>query len=97
MKPSEDLRVIAREDVIPVGTLRDFLARALRHDAISDVLIERTVSRAERGRFDAHGLSVLLPELIGDVLDAAAEEDWLAIADALIEDMREVLAQEAET
>jgi hypothetical protein len=97
MKPSEELRLIAGEDAIPVRTLRDFILQALRHDAISDVLIERMVSRAERGRLDAHSLSVLLPELIGDVLDAAAEEDWLAIADVLIDDTREALLEEAET
>jgi hypothetical protein len=92
-----DLRRIARDDTIPVGILRDFLLRALGHDAIKDVLIERMVSRAARGRLDAHGLSALLPELIGDVLDAAANEDWMAIADALIEDTREALLEEAET
>ena len=31
------------------------------------------------------------------MLDAAAEEDWLAIADALIDDTREALLEEAET
>jgi hypothetical protein len=97
MNGSEDLRRIAHEDAIPVGTLRDFLLRALRHDAINDVLIERLVSRAERGRLDAHGLSASLPELIGEVLDAATDEDWMAIADSLVEDMREALAEEAET
>jgi len=97
MKPSEELRLITGKDAIPVRTLRDFILQALRHDAISDALIEQMVSRAERGRLDAHGLSVLLPELIGDVLDAAAEEDWLAIADVLIEDTREALLEEAET
>ena len=61
MKPSEELRVIAGEDAIPVRTLRDFILQALRHDAISDVLIERMVSRAERGRLDAHSLSVFCP------------------------------------
>jgi hypothetical protein len=97
MSASEDLRRIACDDAIPASILRDFLLRALRHDAIADVLIERMVSRAERGRLDAHSLSALLPELIGNVLDAAANEDWLAIADALIEDTREALLEEAET
>jgi hypothetical protein len=97
MNGPEDLRWIARDDAIPIRTLRDLLLQALRHDAIADVLIERMVARAEAGRLDAHSLSVLLPELIGDVLDAAAKEDWLAIADALIEDTREALLEEAET
>lgn len=97
MTRGEDIRRIATEDTIPVAVLRDFVLAALRHDAISDVLIERMVSRAERGRLDAHSLSALLPELIDDVLGAAAEEDWLAIADVLIEDTREALLEEAET
>ena len=97
MNGPEDLRWIARDDAIPIRTLRDFLLQALRHDAIADVLIERMVARAEAGRLDAHSLSVLLPELIGDLLDATANEDWLAIADALIEDTREALLEEAET
>lgn len=97
MTRGEDTRCIAAGETIPVAVLRDFVLAALRHDAISDVLIERMVSRAERGRLDAHSLSALLPELIDDVLGAAAAEDWLAIADALIEDTRESLLEEAET
>ena len=97
MTRGEDIRRIAAGDTIPVAVLRDFVLATLRHDAISDVLIERMVSRAERGRLDARGLSPLLPELIDDVLGAAAEEDWLAIADTLIEDTREALLEEAET
>ena len=97
MSAGEDIRRIGSDDTIPVGVLRDFLMQALRHDAIRDVLIERMASRAERGRLDAHRLSTLLPELIGDVFDVATNEDWMAIADTLIEDMREALLEEAES
>lgn len=97
MSASEDLRWIGRDDAIPAGILRDFLLQALRHDAIADVLIERMVSRAEAGRLDANGLSALLPELIDNVLGVSTSEDWLAIADALIEDAREDLLEEAES
>lgn len=55
------------------------------------------VSQAESGRFDAHGLSVLLPELIDDVLGVSTNEDWTAIAHVLIEDTREAVPEEAET
>ncbi|HMC50826.1 MAG TPA: hypothetical protein VKH20_09275 [Solirubrobacterales bacterium] len=97
MTTSDDLRWIGRDDAIPAGVLRDFLLQALRHDAIADVLIERMVSRAEAGRLNARGLSALLPELIDDVLGISTNEDWLAIADTLIEDTREALLEEAET
>ncbi len=93
----QEQRTINPGDTISAGVLRDFLLRALRHDAISDILIERMVFRAERGRLDAQGLSALLPELIVEVLDAAANEDWMAVADALIEDTREALLEEAES
>jgi hypothetical protein len=97
MSAERDIRRIGSDETIPVNILRNFLQQALRHDAISDVLIERMVFRAERGRLDAHGLSALLPDLIGDVFDVATNEDWMAIADALIEDMREALLEEAES
>lgn len=97
MSAGEDIRRIGSDDTILVSVLRDFLMQALRHDAIRDVLIERMASRAERGRLDAHSLSVLLPELIADVFDVAINEDWMAIADTLIEDMREALLEEAES
>lgn len=95
--PGEDTRRIASDDAIPVGVLRDFLLAALRHEAISDVLIERMASRAERGNLDAFSLSAILPDLIAEVLVAATEMDWMAIADALIEDMREALLERAES
>jgi len=50
------------------------------------------VSRAEAGQLNANGLSALLPELIDDVLGVSTNEDWLSIADALIEDAREARA-----
>lgn len=92
-----EIRRIGRDDTIPASVLRDFLMRALRHDAIADVLIERMVLRSERGQLDAHSLAALLSELIYDVLDVAGNEDWLVIADALIEDMRDALLEEAES
>jgi len=71
--------------------------QALRHDAIRDVLIERMASRAERGNLDAFSLSAILPDLIAEVLVVTTSEDWTAIADVLIEDMREALLEEAES
>lgn len=97
MNCDQDLRWIARGDAIPADVLRDCLLRAMRHEAIADVLIERMVSRAERGNLDAHNLSGVLPELIGDVLDGATNGDWMAIADVLIEDMRESLLERSES
>jgi hypothetical protein len=94
---TEAIRRIGSEDTIPVGILRDFLMQALRHPAISDELIERMAARAARGTLNAHSLSAVLPELIGEVFDVADNEDWMVIADALIEDMREALLEEAES
>lgn len=97
MSGDPDIRWIACGDTIPTALLRDFLVRALRHDAIRDVLIERMALRAERGRLDPGSLAVLLPQLIADVLDVATNDDWTAIADGLIEEMRESLLEEAES
>lgn len=98
MSAERDIRRIGSDDTdtIPARVLRDFLLHALRHEAISDVLIEWMVFEAEKGRLGTHSLARELPELIGEVLDAAAGEDWLAVAVALIEDMRESLPEETE-
>ena len=96
LSAGEGIRRIASDDSIPVDILRDFLLRALRHEAIADVLIERMASRAERGNLDAFSLSAILPDLIAEVLVVANNEDWMAIADLLIEDMREALLEGAE-
>lgn len=95
--PSEAVRRIASDDTITADVLRDFLLRALRHEAIADVLVERMASRAERGNLDAFTLSAILPDLIAEVVVVATNEDWMAIADVLIEDMREALLEEAES
>ena len=97
MSTGEDIRRIGSDDTIAVDVLRDFLMQALRHDAIRDVLIERMTSRAERGNLDAFSLSAILPDLIAEVLVVTTNEDWMAIADVLIEDMREALLEEAES
>lgn len=97
MSAGKDTRRISSDDTIPVGVLRDFLLRALRHEAIGDVLIERMAARAERGHLDAFTLSAILPDLIAEVVVVATNEDWMAIADTLIEDMREALLEETES
>lgn len=97
MNGGEDIRRISCDDRIPVAILRDFLMATLRHEAIADVLIERMVFQVERGELDAHRLAAVLPELIPQLLDVANNEDWMAIADALIEDMRESLLEVGES
>ena len=54
-------------------------------------------ARAEGGHLNALTLSAILPDLIAEVVVVAADEDWMAIADTLIEDMREALLEEAES
>lgn len=94
MSAGEGIRHISTDDTVPVNVLRDLLMRALRHQAISDVVNERMASRAEQGSLDAHSLSAVLPELIGEVLDAATSEDWIATAEVLIEDMDDAFMEE---
>jgi hypothetical protein len=91
MNERTQVREFMPGDTITVEVLRDFLMTALRHDAIADVLIERMAFHARRGRLDAVGLAAVLPELIGDVLHVARKEDWLAIAEALIDAARDDL------
>lgn len=85
MNKRTQVREFTPGDTITVEVLRDFLMTALRHDAIADVLVERMAFHARRGQLDAVGLAAVLPELIGDVLHVARKEDWVALAEALID------------
>jgi|GEM_PF-2621063 len=92
----KDMRSIAPDDSVSGEILCDFLLGALRHPVLSDALIDRMAAQADRDRLDAKSLSVVLPEMIAEVFDAATAGDWMAIADLLIEDMREACSKEAE-
>jgi hypothetical protein len=91
MNERTQVRELTPGDAITVEVLRDFLMTALRHDAIADVLVERMAFHARRGQLDAVGLAAVLPELVGDVLHVARKEDWLALAEALIDAARDDL------
>ncbi len=92
---STPARQLASGDTVSADLLRDFLATALRHDAIRDVLIDRVVAAIEglhsidRLRFRRLGSE--LPGLIADVIDAADPADWQAVAERLIEESRETM------
>jgi hypothetical protein len=91
MNERTQVRQITAGDTITVDVLHDFIMAALRHDAIADVLVERMAFHARRGQLDAVGIAAVLPELIGDVLDVATNEDWVALAEALIDAARDDL------
>jgi hypothetical protein len=96
MNAQGDVRWIRSGETIPVSVLRDFLLQALRHDAISDELIEWMVILARQDRLHEF-LAGLLPTLVDDVLGVVVKEDWKVIADALIGDVHDDLLEEAET
>jgi hypothetical protein len=95
MTGGAEVRRIGADDAIPVTVLRDFLLGALRHDAIHDVLFERMDFHAARRQLDADGLAAVLPELIGDVLAVASKEDWIALAEILIDSYDDAAGEEA--
>lgn len=96
MITEREIRQVASDDAIPARLLRDFVLQALRHDAIRDVLLERMVFRAEGAGSMLMVCPPSCPDLIAEVLDATACEDWIEVADALIEDTREALQEEVE-
>lgn len=95
MREEQEIRRITEGDTIAVTTLRDFVLRMLRHDALYDVVLERMAFHAERDQLDAVGLAAVLPELIGDVLEVGTKEDWIAVAGILIEDFRDARGEGA--
>jgi hypothetical protein len=80
------IRRLSGGESVSTEVLRDFLIRALRHDAIADVLLERMVFFWDCRQLDPEGLAIALPDLVNDLLEVVGKEDWIAIAGLLIED-----------
>jgi hypothetical protein len=91
MNDGTQVRQITAGDTITPEVLRDFILAALRHDALTDAVVERMAFHARRGQLDEVGLAAVLPELIGDVMDVARKEDWVVLAEALIDAARDDL------
>jgi hypothetical protein len=72
--------------------VRDFIATALQHDAVADVISELLHEHVVEGKTHPSVLTTSLRPMIGEVLETAAWEDWDHVRAALVEDEREALA-----
>ena len=85
-----EVRVTEQGGAIDVAMIRAFLKRVLDDDAVTeesnDLLFEHVVG----GRLHPSVVAASLPAFIYEILHAATSEDWLAVADELIAEAREV-------
>ncbi len=96
MSQGPEIRRIAEGETIPVGVVHDFLLAALHSDAIYDVLLERMAFFDDCRQLDPEGLAVLLPELVAGVMNVVGKEDWIVVAELLIEEFHEIRGEGAE-
>ena len=87
---SPEVRVTEQGNKIGVAMIRGFLKRVLADDAVADevanLLFEHVVGR----RFHPSVVAATLPGYINEILEAATQEDWQAVADELIAEAREM-------
>ena len=90
MSKGTEIRRIAEGETISVGVVHDFLLAVLHSDAICDVLLERMAFFDDCHQLDPEGLAALLPELVAGVMDVVGKEDWIVVAELLIEEFHEM-------
>lgn len=96
MSERPEIRRIADGEMIAVSVVHDFLLAALHSDAIFDALLERMAFFDDSRQLDAEGLAVLLPELVAGVMGVVGKEDWIVVAELLIEELHEMRGGGAE-
>lgn len=70
--------------------IRDFLKRVLGEDVLADKVNDLLFDHVVTGRFHPTVVASSLPGFIDEILEAATREDWLAVADELIAEAREI-------
>lgn len=87
----QEQRTISPGDTITGSLLRDYILRALQHDAIRDELNELLFDHVAKASLKPEALAASLKPLIAELLNAATDEDWQIVARCLIEETRETM------
>jgi hypothetical protein len=77
-----------------VSIVRDFLLKALGHDAVIDQVTELLFDHLEKSQYHSSVVAESLKRVIAEVLEAAIFEDWDWVAQALIAEACESLGIE---
>jgi hypothetical protein len=86
-----DVRTTKR-GTIGANLLRDFITYALRHDAVADNSFELLHAHVHAGDdADPAVVATGLLEMLSSTLEAATPEDWQAVGDQLIQDVRAIV------
>lgn len=73
-----------------MALLRGFLRRALEDDAVADAVNDLLFEHVVAGRYHRSVIAESLPSYIEELLGTARREDWQAVADELIAEVREM-------
>ena len=84
----DDVRITEQGNTFDGALVHDFLQRALAHDAAIDQVLDLVHNHLER-RHNRTVVAASLKPILAEIIDAATDDDWQAIADQLITDARE--------
>lgn len=76
-------------DQTSVELLRSYLAWVLNHDVVSDKVRDLVFDHVVGGHLHPAVAASSLRELVKETIDAATNEDWLAVFDTLVSDARQ--------
>lgn len=83
---------IAEPERIDAALLRDFIARALLHDAVADEVYELLYAQVTQDEPDPGVVATSIKAMLTEVFEVATAEDWHALAEQLLANARDVLA-----
>jgi hypothetical protein len=75
--------------------IQSFIRNALSDDAVSESVNDLLLDHVVKGKYHPSVITESLRPIIEEVLQTATREDWSTVADGLIADARETLADTA--
>jgi hypothetical protein len=91
MLTSTEQRTSEQGTKFDAALIRDFIATALRHDAVADHVTEVLHEHVVEGKMHPSVLTATLRPMIEEVLETATWEDWDQVRAGLVGDARETL------
>jgi uncharacterized protein YgfB (UPF0149 family) len=92
-----EARTSEQGNAFDAATIRGFLLTALSQDAVIDGLNDLLFEHVKEGRYHPSVIANSLRPMIEEILETAEHEDWQFVADTLIAQARETLADDDES
>jgi uncharacterized protein YgfB (UPF0149 family) len=97
IETSTETRTSEQGNTFDAATIRGFLLATLSQDAVIDGLNDLLFEHVKEGRYHPSVIATSLRPMIDEILEVAENEDWQFVANTLIAQAREMLADDDES